>query len=457
MLHLPFFDRFFRPACLSAVALPLGLTAVMALLAVNQPRRAQGVPKQIYSRKKRGEPNLKNSREIKRLYEKAEQRARELETLYQADEQLYRSLRLEQVLQALVDVVVHQLHADKAGVHVWDAAQQRLAVRAAHGFSPEMIARMSVYGPGDGVAGQVFQTGEMIAIEDTSQAPYPAGQIAANEGISSVLSVPITINGQVFGVFGLNYCHPHRFSREEKRLFNALAQRAAIAIENARLYEQAEQAATLEERQRLARELHDSVTQSLYSLVLLSEAARRYAVAGEMDKVEHHLERLGETARQALQEMRLLVYELRPLALAEVGLAGALQQRLNAVEQRAGIQGRLFVENLPALPPHLEEQLYRVAQEALNNTLKHAHASQVALHLRCRANTVELEIQDNGQGFELKADNNGGIGLASMRERAERMGAVLQIDSRPGQGTTVRLRANLAELPLPVMGSQEKL
>jgi signal transduction histidine kinase len=317
-------------------------------------------------------------------------------------------LHLDQVLQALVDVVVHQLHADKAGVHVWDPVRQRLAVRAAHGFSPEMIARMSAYGPGDGIAGQVFQTGEVIAIEDTTEAPYPAGQIAANEGISSVLSVPIKINNQVFGVFGLNYCQARTFSADEKRLFTALAQRAAIAIENARLYEQAEQAATLEERQRLARELHDSVTQSLYSLVLLSETGRRYAVAGEMDKVEHNLERLGETARQALQEMRLLVYELRPLALAEVGLAGALQQRLNAVEQRAGIQGRLFVENLPALPPHLEEQLYRIAQESLNNTLKHAHASHVSLHLRCRANTLELEIQDNGQGFEQKSENNGG-------------------------------------------------
>jgi signal transduction histidine kinase len=307
-----------------------------------------------------------------------------------------------------------------------------------------MAARLSDYAPGDGIAGRVFQSGQMMAVEDAAFAPAPANEISAAEGIRSVLSVPIRISGQIFGVFGMDYCQPRSFSPEDTRLCMALAQRAAIAIENARLYEQAEQAATLEERQRLARELHDAVTQSLYSLVLLSEAGRRHARGGNLEQVEHHLGRLGETAQQALKEMRLLVYELRPLALREVGLAGALQQRLEAVEKRAGIQARLFVVGQADLPPPLDEELYRIAQEALNNALKHAFASAVTVHLRASLEAVELEIGDNGRGFAPLHGDTAGIGLHSMRERAERLGAALDIQSTPDEGTRILVRVPLA-------------
>jgi len=384
-----------------------------------------------------------STREIKQLYQQAEGRRHELETLYLADEQLYRHLRLDQVLQALVDVVIDQLQADKASVQVFDPASQRLVVRAARGYSPEMVARMSEYLPGDGISGKVFQSGQVIAVEDAAQAPAPADQIAAYEGICSVLSVPITIAGQIFGVFGMDYSQPRAFTPDDTRLFLALAQRAAIAIENARLFEQAEQAATLEERQRLSRELHDAVTQSLYSLVLLSEAGRRNAHSGNYERVEHHLDRLSETAQQALKEMRLLVYELRPMALSEVGLVGALQQRLDAVEKRAGVKALLSVEGVDKLPAPVEEAFFRIAQEALNNALKHAHASTVSVSLRQAPNSIEMELQDDGLGFDIDGTSPGGIGLHSMHERADRLGAEIEIQSTPGAGTAIRVRANL--------------
>jgi nitrate/nitrite-specific signal transduction histidine kinase len=384
-----------------------------------------------------------STREIQTLYEQTSTRSRELEALYQADEELYRHLRLDQVLQALVDVAVDQLKADKCGVHVWDESEQRLTVRAARGFSTAAIERINHYTAGDGVFGRVFDTGEIITVEDAALAPPPANEIAAAEGIRSIISVPIKINEQIFGVFGMNYCQPRRFTDSDVRLFQALAQRAAIAVQNAHLYEQAEQAATLEERQRLARELHDAITQSLYSLVLLAEAGRRHLTAGNQAQVEHHLARLGETAQQALKEMRLLVYELRPPALTSAGLAGAIRHRLNAVEKRAGIQVRLIEEGTLALPASVEEQIFRLVQEALNNAIKHSGARSILVSLRQKPGLFEAEIQDDGRGFDQQEPPSGGVGLNSMRERAERIQAALIVESTIGEGTLVRVRCPL--------------
>ena len=186
----------------------------------------------------------------------------------------------------------------------------------------------------------------------------------------------------------------------------------------------------------MARELHDSVTQSLYSITLFAEAAKRLAAIGDLDTVREHLEELSEAARQSLKEMRLLVYELRPAALERKGLVGALKERLEAVEWRAGVEAELSVEGEGALSREAEEGLYRIAQEALNNALKHAHADSVTVRLRFAEGSVELEIADNGRGFDL--DAAGGLGIAGMRERARALGGELSLSSAPGEGTAVR-------------------
>jgi PAS domain S-box-containing protein len=207
---------------------------------------------------------------------------------------------------------------------------------------------------------------------------------------------------------------------------------------------EAQTRAAVEERQRLARELHDSITQSLYSLTLLAEAGRRFAGQGDLRQAKHHLKRLGETAQQALKEMRLLVYELRPLALQKVGLAGALRQRLDAVEKRAGVQARLEVEGSLALPPPLEEGLYRLAHEALNNALKHSASASMVVRLLSDGEYVRLEVEDRGIGFDPdSAGAQGGMGLSNMRDRAERLGADLVFDSAIGQGTSVWVKVKI--------------
>jgi PAS domain S-box-containing protein len=204
--------------------------------------------------------------------------------------------------------------------------------------------------------------------------------------------------------------------------------------------------AALEERRRLARDLHDSVTQSLYSLTLLAEATRRLAKAGDLERVENQVARLGETAQQSLKEMRLLVYELRPLPLEQEGLIGALQQRLDAVEKRSGVNARLIVENIDRLPEPIEAALYYIAQEALNNALKHAGATSVMVKLSGAQQHVRLEVIDNGRGFDRAGiADRGGLGLTSMRERAERLGGTLTLESTPGSGTRLCLAVNWTE------------
>jgi PAS domain S-box-containing protein len=213
---------------------------------------------------------------------------------------------------------------------------------------------------------------------------------------------------------------------------------AMIDISDRVQLSEAQAQAALEERQRLARELHDSVTQSLYSLTLLAEASRRTARAGELERVVANIARLGETAQQALKEMRLLVYELRPLALEQAGLAEALQSRLDAVEKRAGVNAQLRVELDGELPAEVENALYRIAQETLNNALKHAEATQISVALRSNRQEVHMEIVDNGKGFEAeRMPNHGGLGLVSIRERIEALHGEWSITSKPGAGTSV--------------------
>lgn len=199
--------------------------------------------------------------------------------------------------------------------------------------------------------------------------------------------------------------------------------------------------AAIEERQRLARDLHDTVAQTLYSLTLLSEAVRRLANSGDLDQVQAYAGRLGETAQQSLREMRLLVYEMRSQALEQDGLVKTLQNRLDAVEKRSGIQVDFQADVKTKLPVLVEEGLFYIASEALNNSLKHAMAGSLTINLKSDEAGVELEIRDNGRGFDVKAlGNEGGFGLSNMRERTEKLGGMIQVESSDGAGTKISVK-----------------
>src|SRR5690606_20772778 len=174
---------------------------------------------------------------------------------------------------------------------------------------------------------------------------------------------------------------------------------------------------------------------------LLSETARRTAEQGDHRATHDYLNRLGELAQQCLKEMRLLVHEMSPSVLEKEGLAGALQARLDAVERHSGIRAQLVVDIKQKLSPPVQLQYYRVAEEALNNALKHAAATSVRVNIHADEHTILMEIDDNGKGFDPEAaESSGGVGLIGMRERIERLGGSMTVDSAPGKGTVIRVQ-----------------
>ena len=207
--------------------------------------------------------------------------------------------------------------------------------------------------------------------------------------------------------------------------------------------DQAEELAIANERTRLARDLHDSVAQTLYGLTLQAEAASRNLAAGQPEKTQEHLRAIRQDAQQTLQETRLLIFELRPLILESQGLVAALRARLDTVEARGDLAIHLDLQELPDLQPQVETALYRIAQEALNNIAKHARASELDLRLAQNTDSITLHIADNGIGFDPAAVPAGRVGLQGMAERVEQIHGRLTIDSAPGKGTTIHVEVPL--------------
>jgi signal transduction histidine kinase len=293
-----------------------------------------------------------------------------------------------------------------------------------------------------GVTGWVAAHGKPFVAPDVSREPRYIrldGSRAQSE-----LTVPIIAKGQVIGVLDVESDRLNAFDQTDLELITSLANQAGIAIENARLYKNAREVAALEERQRLARELHDSVTQSLYGITLYSQAAAGQLALDHLEQVDKHLDEINQTSQEALAEMRLLIYQLRPPVLEKDGILTALQARLSAVEGRAGLKTNLKADLTTRLPLAIEEGLYHIAQEALNNTLKHAHARSVSVFLHQEGALVRLEVTDDGSGFDVaEADQSGKMGLSAMEEHALELGGRLSIVSQPGEGTRIRVEVKL--------------
>ena len=297
--------------------------------------------------------------------------------------------------------------------------------------------------PVDGsLAGRVMRQGEPFVLNDP--APLERAQVYQwPSGLSALLAVPLHVNGGVIGVLDV-VNKAGGFTAEDVSVMSIFATQAAMAIEHARLQQQAEQLAVLAERQRLARELHDSVTQSLYSVTLYANAAVLALAAGKHEVTAGYLQELQETAQEGMRDMRLLIFQLHPPVLETEGLVAALQARLAAVEGRAGLQPEFRVEGERRLPIAIEGELYWIAQEALNNVRKHAAAKHVTVQLHFTAATVALEVRDDGVGFDpevVPAEARGG--MRTIAERSARIGGKLTYASTPGQGTQVKVEVVL--------------
>jgi signal transduction histidine kinase len=361
---------------------------------------------------------------------------RRITSIQPVDELLEQMARLIREAFGYYLVVIGLVEGDKLIFHVGDGALWD---------DPDFLFEPIQLRVGqEGITGLVASTGQPHLVPDVSKESsyvWLPGSETRSE-----LAVPIKARGEVIGVLDVESDQVNAFDESDSLLLQSIAHQAAIALENARLYERAQQLAVVEERSRLARDLHDAVTQTLFSASLIAETL---PTLWENDQEEGQalLRDLRQLSRGALAEMRTLLLELRPAALAEASMHDLLHQLGEAVTGRTGVPVAVSVGGSCALPVEVHVALYRIAQEALNNVVKHAHASEVKVDLQCDGfsagaaagaeQSVRLRVSDNGCGFDPLDVPPDHLGLGIIRERAQSIGAAVDIQSKPGQGTEI--------------------
>ncbi len=383
------------------------------------------------------------------LEQRLAERTHELHTLLEVSRVVAGNLELD----LLIKVILEQLKSvvDFSGAAIFSLADHHISTLNFPLLVEEQKAALLAQPLVEWLSkSEGFMRGEAIIVADL-QAETARGRdfrrIAADNldihssELRSWMGIALIYKGKVNGILSVHHHQPDYYTPEMARLASAFANQAAVAIENAWLYHQARINAAAEERSRLARELHDSVTQALYSLTLFAEASRVAMSAGKLDAAMKNLDEVAAVAREGMSDLRLLIFELRPPILEKDGLLGALQARLEAVEKRSGIQARLHVEGQPDLSQEVETELYWSLYEALNNVLKHARAKNVALDFYFQNRSATVTLRDDGQGFDpSRRYHSRGMGLRSIAERVSRLGGSFKIESEPGQGTVLEIK-----------------
>jgi signal transduction histidine kinase len=378
---------------------------------------------------------------LQQLQQQVAEQTRKISALHEILESVSATAELPVVLNKSLKAALVAAKGQAGFIHLREKSGKTMRLVARHNIPDSIAENIAIVSSLDGLVAWVARNGQSIFIPNMAEDPRTV-YLSASRTMQVYVGVPISRGQRVWGTLSIIGRVPSQFSDDEVNLLTSVGEEIGLVVENARLRRQAERLLVVQERNRLARELHDSVTQSLYSVTLFAEAGRRTALAADDEESVEYFAQIGKTGQQALKEMRLLIYKLRPSILSKEGLARALQQRLNSVEGRAGVKGRLIVEGEAKLSPLLEDALYQIAQEALNNALKHAMASEVIVHLDIMdSSQVVISIEDNGRGFDLEtAVQSDGMGLMSMQERVESYGGTLSIQSQLGQGTTVEAR-----------------
>jgi PAS domain S-box-containing protein len=348
------------------------------------------------------------------LERRVEERTREIERRRRVADSLRDVLAIlnsNRPLQEILDFISVQasvlLGAEASAIYRLADDEAPLTILASFGLPQEMLARE---GEGHEVA-----------------SPYRAQ-----------LAVPMAVQDEIVGGLMLYYTAPRRFSSEEIELALTFGDQAKLAIENARLRAQSEQTAVAAERNRIARDLHDSVTQTLFSASLIAEVLPRLWER-DLEESRRRLDELRSLTRGALAEMRTLLLELRPSTLIEVDINELLRQLTEAAIGRARIPIALNIEGNAPVPPDVKIAFYHVAQEALNNVTKHARAVSASIEIVREPNRTALRISDNGRGFVVGAVTPEHLGLTIMHERAADIGADLRVSSTPGEGTEIAI------------------
>jgi signal transduction histidine kinase len=354
---------------------------------------------------------------------------------------------VEPVLQRIVGASRVLAGARYAALGIPDG-QGNFAQFITAGMSEELIAAMGPLPRTHGLLGAMLDTDRPYRTDDIKADPRFRGWWpSAHPQMASFLGVPIRSRGGVVGALYLtDKEEAPGFTEEDERLIQMLAAHAAIAIENARLYERGRELSFVEERNRLARDLHDSVVQKLFGVVLAAQSAATL-FDRDPDSARGQVQRLQELTQDAIQELRSLIFQLRPAAVESEGLAAALAKHVQVLGRVHGQHIELEASGEPRLRPGVDDEVFRIAQEALHNAVKHAAADRLGLRLEEGERQLVLTVRDDGVGFDpaATAHRSRRLGLTSMEERATSLGGALRIDSAPGKGTTIRLEVPLGD------------
>ncbi|MFI7228559.1 GAF domain-containing protein [Nonomuraea angiospora] len=345
-----------------------------------------------------------------------------------------RHLSVREVLQVIVRSAQRLLDARYAALGVPDD-EGSFGEFVAEGITDKQWDAIGPLPRQHGMLGAMLREGSPVRLPDLRKDPRFEWWPKAHPVMKDFLGVPIRDGDQVLGIIFLaNKRTPGGFTQDDQELLTLFAAHAAIALTNARLYERGRELAMLEERNRVARELHDAVTQKLFSLRLTAQAASAMLDRAP-EKAAAELERVQRLAGEALSELRAVIVELRPAELDRHGLAETLRKHVRLLDRLHPSLVTFECVELPPVDPAVEVAVLRVAQEALHNALRHAEATSVAVRLAFADGKLVLIVRDDGNGFE-QAESRG-LGLVSMRDRAESVGGVMTVESAHGRGTTV--------------------
>lgn len=379
------------------------------------------------------------------LEKKVADRTRELAILNSIISVANQSLDIQEILEVALDKTVEQTAFDAGAAYKFEAGPASTLLTAQRGLDPaaagDFVKRYALDRQGEAVFPK-----EVSALGSEDFQDEQLKDAMTRLGFQALAYVPLSTKGRELGFFLLGKHAPGKPSPEELVLLGSIGKQVGVAMENARLYAQAEQAATAAERSRLARELHDAVTQTLFSASLIADVLPRIWERSQ-EKGMHSLEELRQLTRGALAEMRTLLLEMRPESLERAELKPLLAQLADAFIGRVRVPVDLQIQGECALTHEVKIVFYRIAQETLNNIAKHAGARQVELRLECQPGQMSLFIRDDGLGFDADSIPPGHLGIAIMQERASSIGAHLLLDSLPGRGTTVELDWKAAKGP----------
>ena len=376
------------------------------------------------------------------------QRAEQLRTVNEVSRKISSIVKLDELLPYVGNLLRETFHYYNVNIYLLEPSSGSLSLKALclSGQKGVIPVGVPLEMDEESIVGWVAQTGEPILANDVSEDPRYRAVEALRE-TKSELAVPVKIGNNVIGVLDIESTDVDAFGEADLYTAQTLADQLAVAIDNARLYDETRQMAVMEERNRMAREIHDTLAQGFSGIILQLEAAEQ-ALGSDLPALQRHLNQARNLARKSLAEARRSVWNLRPQALEQRPLAEAIKQEVDRFSQSTGVSVKFnILGDRRDLSPELEAGILRIFQESMTNVRKHAKATAVEVNLTFSESAAELAVRDNGIGFKPEVSGDGDksgkkrdtFGLISMRERARGLGGNFEVQSQRGKGTLVKI------------------